>query len=381
MKKTYLLTPGPTPIPESVISTFAQPIIHHRTPLFQSIFEEVKTGLKYLFQTKQDVLILTTSGTGAMEATISNLFRQGEKVITINGGKFGGRWTKLAKAFKLNPVEIKLELGDSIDPQRLEETLVAHPDTKGVLFQASETSTGVEMPTEEICKIAKNAGILSVCDAITACGVFDLPMDEWNIDVVITGSQKALMIPPGLAMIALSEHAWTANESCDLPRFYFDLARERKAQSKNQTSWTPAISLIQGLQQSLKLIREEGLHNIFKRHELLARATRNGVTTLGLEIFAKKASSTSVTAIKIPSSIQKEGKQIPKLMRDKYGVTITGGQEELDGKIIRLSHFGFCDRFDIVIGISALELVLNDLGYPVEFGKGVGAVLSTFAEG
>lgn len=379
MKKNYLLTPGPTQIPESVISVLAQPIIHHRTPAFQNIFEDVRAGLKYLYQTKQDVLILTTTGTGAMEAAISNLFKKGEKVITVNAGKFGERWTKLAKAYGLNPIEIKIENGDTLDPKQLQETVNAHMDAKAVLFQASETSTGVQLPTQEICKISKAAGLISVCDAITACGVFDLPMDDWNIDVLITGSQKALMIPPGLAMIALSDRAWTMVEASDLPHFYFDLAKERKAQAKNQTAWTPAISLVVGLKESLRLIKEEGLHNVFKRHELLARATRHAVHALDLEVLSKKAPSTSVTAVRVPNSI-KDGKQIPKLMRDKYGVTIAGGQDELEGKIFRLSHFGYCDRFDVITGISALELVLNELGHPVEFGKGVGAALRTFAE-
>jgi aspartate aminotransferase-like enzyme len=379
MKKNYLLSPGPTPIPESVISVFAQPIIHHRTPAFQSLFEEVRADLRYLYQTKQDVLVLTTTGTGAMEASVCNLFKRGDSVITINGGKFGERWTKLAKAYGLNPIELLVDAGEAIEPRQLEEAVRSNPSARGILFQASETSTGVTMPTQEICRIAKTAGMISICDAITACGVFDLPMDEWGIDVLITGSQKALMIPPGLAMIALSDKAWALTEQSDLPRFYFDLNRERKAQSKNQTAWTPAISLIQGLQESLRLLREEGLHNVFKRHELLARATRNAVQAMGLEMLAKKAPSTSVTAVKIPAII-KDGKQIPKIMRDKYGVTIVGGQDELEGKILRLSHFGYCDKFDITTGISALELVLNDLGYSVEFGKGVGAVLKTFAE-
>ncbi len=380
MKKNYLLTPGPTPIPESVISVFAQPIIHHRTPAFQTLFEEVRAGLKYLFQTRQEVILLSSSGTGAMEASISNLFNPGDEVITVNGGKFGERWTKIAKTYGLTPRELLLNAGDALEPQQLDKIVRAHPHAKAILFQASETSTGVQMPTREICKIAKAAGMLSVCDGITACGVSDLPMDDWEIDVLLTGSQKALMIPPGLAMIALSDRAWAACETATLPRFYFDLRKERKAVVKNQTAWTPAISLIQGLQESLRLIREEGLQNTFKRHDLLARATRNAVHALGMEILAKKSPSTSVTAVLVPSSI-KDGKQIPKLMRDKYGVTIAGGQDELEDKIFRLSHFGYCDRFDITTGISALELTLNDLKYSVEFGKGVGAVLRTFSEG
>lgn len=380
MKKTYLLTPGPTQIPESISSIFARPIIHHRTPAFQTLFEDVRNNLKYLFQTKQDVLILTCTGTGAMDAAVSNLFSAGDKIITLNAGKFGERWTKIAEAYGLKPIEIKVAAGETIEPGQVEAAVRAHPDARAVLFQASETSTGVKLPTEEICRIAKSANMISVCDAITACGVFDLPMDQWGIDVLITGSQKALMIPPGLAMIALSEKAWAMTESCNLPHFYFDLKKERKVLGKNQTAWTPAISLIQGLQESLRMIKEEGLQNTFKRHELLARATRNAIQAMGLEMLAKKAPSTAVTAVKIPASIQ-DGKAIPKLMRDRYGVTIIGGQDELEGKIIRLSHFGYCDKFDITTAISALELVLNELGHKVEYGKGVGAALKTFAEG
>jgi serine---pyruvate transaminase len=380
MKKNYLLTPGPTQIPGSVTSVFAQPIIHHRTPAFESLFEKVRSGLKYLYQTRQEVILLTATGTGAMDAAVSNLFKRGDSVITINAGKFGERWTKIAQAYGLNAIEILLDPGESVEPEQVFKVAQENPHAKGILFQATETSTGVSMPTQAICRIAKDKGMLSVCDAITACGVSQLPMDQWEIDVLITGSQKALMIPPGLSMIALSEKAWECTKSADLPRFYFDLAKEKKAVVKNQTSWTPAISLIQGLYESLRMIEEEGLENLFKRHDLLARATRNAVQALGLDILAKKSPSTSVTAVKVPPSI-KDGRQIPKIMRDKYGVTIVGGQDELEGKIIRLSHFGYCDRFDITTGISALELTLHDLGYPVEFGKGVGAALSTFSEG
>jgi aspartate aminotransferase-like enzyme len=379
MKKSYLLTPGPTPIPESVTSTFARPILHHRTPQFQSLFEEVRGGLKYLLQTKREVLVLTASGTGAMDAAISNLFSPGEKIIAIDGGKFGERWSKIAKAYRLEPVVIRLERGDSVDPVELARAIAKNPDARAICFQASETSTGAVMPTREITRLAREAGMLSVCDAITACGVFDLPMDEWGIDCMLTGSQKALMIPPGLSFIALSERAWAKAEKAECPRFYFDLARERKAQAKNQTAWTPATTLIQGLQESLRMIREEGLHNTFKRHELLARATRNAVQALGLEVLAVKAPSNAVTAVKVPASV-KDGKLIPRMMRDKYGVIISGGQDELEGRIFRLSHFGYCDKFDITTGISCLELVLSELGHPVEFGKGVGAALRTFAE-
>ena len=375
--KTYLLTPGPTPIPDSVLRSLSQPIIHHRTPIFQKLFGEVREGLQYLFQTKQEVLLLTATGTGAMDATISNLFKKNDVVITLNAGKFGQRWTEIAKAYGLNPVEIKVAPGDAVEPKQVEEAIQAHPHAKAILFQASETSTGVQLPTQEICALAKKAKMLSVCDAITACGVFQLPMDDWEIDVLITGSQKAMMLPPGLSMIAFSQKAWAMSESSDLPKFYFNLAKERKAQSTLQTAWTPAISLIQGLHESLRMIREEGLAQIFKRHELLAKATRAGVQALGLEILAKKHPSPSVTAVVVPSGI-KDGKAIPKTMRDLFGVTIIGGQDELEGKIFRLSHFGYCDRFDITTAIAALELTLNKLSYKVEIGKGTEAVLRTF---
>ena len=378
MKKTYLLTPGPTPIPERVLAVFAQPVIHHRTPEFEAIFNEVREGLKKIFATKMDVLTLATTGTGAMDAAVCNLFSPGEKVITVNGGKFGERWTKIARAYGLGVIELVVERGEAISIGALAAATDAHPDAKAILFQASETSTGAAAPTKEIAAHARSVGMLSVCDAITAAGVFPVPMDEWAIDVLMTGAQKAMMIPPGLAFIALSETAWAAQASAQLPRFYLDLARERKAQIKNQTAWTPATSLIQGLHESLKMIFEEGLENVYQRHAMLAEATRAAAKALGLELLAKNHPSNAVTAVIVPEGIP--GKKIPKMMREKYGVTITGGQDELEGKILRLSHFGYCAEFDITTGIACLELVLSELGYPIQFGTGVGAALEVFAE-
>lgn len=314
-----------------------------------------------------------------MDAAVSNLFCPGDTVITINGGKFGERWTQIATAYGLKPVEITLERGASVTPAQVEEAFQKNPQAKAVLFQASETSTGVVMPTQEICQIAQKHEALSVCDAITACGVFDLPMDRWGIDVMMTGAQKALMIPPGLAFIALSAKAWKAVEKSTLPKFYFNLVKEKKSQLKNQTAWTPGTQLIQGLQESLRMIRQEGLERMFARHDRLARATRAAVGALGLEILAKDAPSSAVTSVWVPASI-KDGKQIPKRMREHYGVTIAGGQDELEGKIFRLSHFGYCGPFDITTGISALELVLHELGHPLEFGNGVGAALKILSE-
>jgi aspartate aminotransferase-like enzyme len=378
MKKTYLLTPGPTPVPEAIHAAFAKPLIHHRTPEFQSLFQEVRDGLKYLFQTKNEVLTLATSGTGAMDAAVCNLFRKGDTVITVNGGKFGARWSKICEVYGVKAVDIFVERGRSVTLQQIEQAYASAPSARAILFQASETATGALMPTEQIVRFARSKNLLSICDAITACGVFNLPMDEWGIDVLITGSQKALMIPPGLAFIALSPRAWEFAEQSDLPKFYLDLRKELKAQVKNQSAWSPATSLIQGLHVALQMIQAETLPKIFARHELLARATRAGVEALGLEILAKDAPSTAVTSVWVPSQIT-EGKQIVKRMRDRWGVTIAGGQDELEGKIFRLSHFGYCGPFDITTGLSCLELVLSELGYPVEFGRGVGAALKVLS--
>lgn len=379
MRKQYLLTPGPTMVPEKVLATMSKPIIHHRTPQFSAVMEDVKAGLKYLYQTKQDVMMLLSSGTGAMDAAVTNLFCRGDKVITINAGKFGDRWTKICKAYELNVIELKIEPGSSATAKQVEELLDKNPDVRGVLFQASETSTGALMPTKEICALTRSRkNCINVVDAITALGVFDLPMDDWNIDVMLTGSQKALMLPPGLTCIALSDKAWTFNDTANIPHFYFDLAKEKKALAKGQSAWTPAISHIMGLQEALKMIRDEGLHNIFKRHDLLAKATRNAVKALGLELLAKEAPSPAVTAVRVPAEI-KDGKLIPKTMRDKYGVSIAGGQDELEGKIFRLTHLGYIDRFDILVGIGALELTLHELGYTKHaLGTGTGAVLQTY---
>ena len=378
MKKRYLLAPGPTPTPESVVSAFAQPVMHHRTGEFEELFAQVKEQLKSIFQTQQDVLMLASTGTGAMESAVTNLFCTGDKVITINGGKFGDRWTKISKAYGLQPVEIKLERGQAVTIAELEKVVSQNSDAKAILFQASETSTGVSMPTEQICQVAQKQGMLSICDAITACGVFDIPMDKWGIDVLISGSQKAFMIPPGLAFIALSNRAWEMTENSNIPHFYLNLKKERDSMAKNQSAWTPAVSLIQGLKQSLQLIQDEGLENTFKRHTMLAEATRAGVKALGLSLLAEESPSLALTAVKVPDGV--DGGKIPKLMRVKYGVTIAGGQDELKGKIFRLSHFGYVGPFDVTTGLSCLELVLDELGYPVKFGQGVGAALQTMKD-
>ena len=368
MKKSYLFSPGPTPVPERVALAMAQPILHHRTTEFSKIFEEAREGLKYVFQTKRDVLILASSGTGAMEAAVSNLLSPGDKAICIRGGKFGERWAEICEAYGVKPVNIDVEWGKAVKVEDVEKALDENPDVKAVFWQASETSTGVKHPTKELAQLCRERGVLSVVDGITAIGVFDVKTDEWNLDVVVSGSQKAFMLPPGLAFITLSERAWEAAEKSRCPKYYFDLRKELKNQREGQTAYTPAVSLIVGLRESIAMIKEEGLENVFKRHALLAKATREAMKAIGLELFSQSPSE-AVTAVKVPQGI--EGGKIPKILREKYGVVIAGGQAKLKGKIFRISHMGYVTKFDMVLAISAVEAVLKELGYKFELGAGV----------
>lgn len=390
MKKTYLLTPGPTPVPERVLARLGAPLLHHRTTEFQKLFQEIRDHLKLLFQTKNEVLVLATTGTGAMDASVCNLFSAGEEVITINAGKFGERWTQIAKAYGLHPHELSLERGKSLDLKQLENWVSQHSNAKGILFQASETATGLKLPSREIAKIAKKFGMLSICDAITACGVFELPMDEFEIDVLITGGQKALMVPPGIACIALSPKAWDFAKKSNLPKYYLDLKKELKAHLKNQTAWTPATGLLQGLHESLKMLFETGLTAVYQNNAILAAATRAGVQAMQLKLVSADSPSEAVTAVWLPDSISNEpgqapslGKKLIRLMADRYGVYVIGGQDELEGRIVRLSHFGYVSIFDITTALAALEMALAELGAQEtnqKIGTGPAAALNKFYE-
>jgi aspartate aminotransferase-like enzyme len=282
MIKHYLLSPGPTPIPNQIALAMSETMIHHRTPQFNQVFEEARQGLKKLFGTKNDVLMLASSGTGAMEAAVANLFSPGDKVLVINGGKFGERWLNISNAFGLNPIEMKVPWGQAAKVAEVEKQLKANPDLQGVMIQASETSTTVFHPVQEIAKLTKN-GPLFLVDGVTAVGVTPVPMDEWGLDVLVTGSQKALMLPPGLGFISLSDRAWEKTKKAKLPRFYFDLNLERKNQQKGSGAFTPAVSLIFGVRASMQMIEREGLVNVYKRHERMCRATR-AVRKAGLDI-------------------------------------------------------------------------------------------------
>lgn len=372
MKKEYLLTPGPTPVPPYALSEMAKPIIHHRSPLYRQLFEEVKEGLKWLFKTKEEVLVLTCSGTGGMEAAVVNFFARGDKVLVVRGGKFGERWSELCRAYGLEVINIDVEWGRSVKPDLIAQTLQTENNIRGVFIQASETSTGARHDTETIGRIVKKYDqAILVVDGITAVGVFDLATDEWGLDVVVTGSQKAVMLPPGLAFISVSQKGWRASERSNLPKYYFDLKKEKKSQVKSENAFTPAVSILVGLREVLRQLKLEGLENIFNRHDLLARATRAGMLALGLELYTKDLPSNALTAVKVPDGV--DGQAVTKVLREKYGITVAGGQDQAKGKIFRIAHLGYADFFDVITAVSAVEMALIKLGFKAELGKGVKA--------
>lgn len=376
--KKYLLTPGPTMIAPDTLLEMAKPIIHHRAPEFIPLMEEVRENLKWLFGTKNEVLVLAASGTGAMEGAVVNTLSAGDKALVVNAGKFGERWANICKAYCVNARIIKVEWGEAVNPSEIKKALEEEPDIKAVFIQASETSTGVMHPTKEIADIVKNyENTILVVDGITGVGVFPLPMDEWGIDILVTGSQKALMLPPGLAFAGLSDKAWKLVESSKLPKFYFDFKKELKNIKENQTAYTPAVSLIVGLSQVLKEMKKEGLENVYKRHAQLAEATREGLKAMGLKLFAPTSPSNAVTAVYAPEGM--DAGKIVKFCRDRLGVTITGGQDHVKGKIFRIAHLGYYDRFDVITGLSAVEFALKSLGHQFNFGAGVSKALEILA--
>jgi aspartate aminotransferase-like enzyme len=376
MRKNYLLTPGPTPIPPQVLQEEAKPIIHHRTPQFQAVIKEVSEGLKYVFQTSSDVYMLASSGTGAMEAAVVNLLSPGDTAITVEGGKFGERWTELCQAYGIIAEVIKVEWGKAVDPKEIEKKVKNNPKIKAVFTTLCETSTGVTCDIQAIGALLKDTPAVLVVDAISGLGAIDLKTDSWSVDICVSGSQKGLMLPPGLSFISVSPKAWRLVESAKSPRYYFDLREARKALEKTDTPFTPAISLIIALAESLRMMKEDGLENVFARHRKMAGATRSAMQALGLELFAPTAASDVVTAVKVPAGI--DGEKLVKVMRDTYGITIAGGQAELKGKVFRIAHMGFIEEFDIIAGISCLEKVLKQMGYKFELGAGVAAAEEAF---
>jgi aspartate aminotransferase-like enzyme len=377
MIKHYLLSPGPTPIPNEVALAMSETMIHHRTPQFNKVFDEARQGLKKLFGTKNDVLMLASSGTGAMEASIANLFSPGDKVLVVNGGKFGERWLNIANAYGLSPVEMKVTWGQAVKVAEVETQLKANPDIRAVMIQASETSTTVLHPVKEIAQITRN-GPLLIVDGVTAVGVVPMPVDEWGLDVLVTGSQKALMLPPGLGFIALSDRAWESTKQAKLPRFYFDLNLERKNQQKGSGAFTPAVSLIFGARAALEMIEREGIENVYARHARLCRATRAGARALGLKLLAPDNPSPAATGIYLPAGIDAD--QVLDYLRDKMNITLAEGQDQLKGKAIRVAHVGYMGAFDVITAIAALEMALRKFGAEIPFGRGVAAAQEVLME-
>lgn len=371
--KYRLYAPGPTPVPEDVLVEMAKPILHHRTPAFEGVVAEVRAGLKWIFQTKEEVLIFAASGSGAMEGAVVNILSQDDRALIVDGGKFGERWWKICKAYGLQYDVIKVEWGQAVRVEDIAAKL-QEKDYRAVYVQASETSTGVAHPIQEIAALVKkHENTVLVVDGITAVGVFHLPMDEWGIDVLVSGSQKALQLPPGLAFAAVSAKAWKLVEKSNLPKFYFNFQSEKKNILQNTTAYTPAVSLIQGLKLVLQKMQAEGLENIFKRHAKMAEATREAAKSIGLKLFAPEHPSAAVSAICGPAGMD-TGK-IVKYLRDQLNMTIAGGQDDAKGKIFRIGHLGYYDAMDIITVWSAVEMALSNMGYKFTKGRGVAAAM------
>lgn len=379
-EKPRIFAPGPTPVPEAVLSTLARSPLHHRTVEFAATLQRVWKNLSFLCQTKQRSYVLAASGTGAMEATVTNTLSPGDEVLVLNAGKFGERWTKICQTYGLRVHELKIPWGEAIDPAAVGQALGAHAKTRAVLFQASETSTGVLHPVREIARaVREKSEALVLVDAITALGVSDLQMDAWGLDALISGSQKALMLPPGLSTLALSERAQAARKRSAFPAFYFDLDAEDAAFASGQTAWTPAVGLITGLDVVLERFAEVGLAPVFRHHERLAESTRQGIRALGLELLAKAAPSPAVTAVLLPKDHEIGDKLISHL-RDRYGITLAEGQDHYKGRMFRIAHLGYFDELDMLTILSALEMSMHKLNVPVELGAGVAAASRYFVE-
>ncbi len=376
--KRYLIAPGPVAVDPHIMAVMSQPVMHHRSPQFSEILSQVRKDLKYLYQTNNDCLIFASSGTGGMEACVSNLLSPGDKAICVVGGKFGERWSEMCHAFGVEPIDINVEWGHAVDPAQVADALDKHPDAKAVFVQAHETSTGAMHPVDELGKIvAQRDETVLVVDAISALGVYDMKVDEWGLDVVVTGSQKSLSLPPGLAVVSVSEKAWKFAEKAKNSHYYFNFLKERKAMAKDTTAYTSAVSLIIGLAEVLKQIRKMGLENLFAHHRLLSGGVKAAVAEMGLEQFSK-APSDALTIIKAPEGIN--GQDVVKILREDYGITIAGGQAHLKGKVFRIAHYGYLSQWDMIIVLAAIERALNELGFKVELGSGVAAAQRYFAE-
>jgi aspartate aminotransferase-like enzyme len=380
--KQYLMAAGPTPIPPRVSQIQAEPILYHRAPAFVEVYARVLERLKTVFQTGNDVLSFAASGSGGMESAVANLVRPGTKVLVASCGKFGERWAELAEAYGADLVHWDAGWGNRVEPGDLEQKLAENPGVEVVYTTLSETSTGVVNDVQALTEVVHAAGALIAVDAVSGIGAVPLRQDDWGVDVVAAGSQKALMCPPGLGFAAANQAALDrAAEHAGQGRYYFDWHKTLKGQRKDppDSPFTPPVSIFMALDQALQLIEEEGLENVFERHRLLGRASRAAAKGLDLEIFGPEDENANVvTAVKLPETI--DGAKVPKLMRDRYGITIAGGQNQLKGKIARIAHTGYFGAFDILTTVAGLEMTLRELGHDVELGSGVGAAQAVFLE-
>ncbi len=382
--KQYLMTAGPTPLPPAVSQVMAEPILYHRAPAFIEVYARVLERLRHVYQTQTEVLAFAASGTGAMESAVANLIAPGDVAVVASCGKFGERWAELCDAYGADTVHLETEWGEKVDPARVDESLASAGGRATALFTTqSETSTGVLNDIQVLTEVAHEHGAVIAVDAVSGLGVVDLPTDEWGVDVVVSGSQKALMCPPGLAFASVSERARALAEAArrrGARSYYFDWARTLAGQTKEppDSPFTPAVTLFRALDVALEMIERETLPGVFERHAILGRAAREAVKGLGLEIFGPEDDNANVvTAVRVPDGL--DGTKIPKTMRDTYGVTIAGGQGQLKGKIIRIAHCGYYGGFDILSTIAALEMTLDQLGADVTFGAGVGRAQDVFA--
>ena len=378
IKKQRLLTPGPTPLYPKALYAMMGSDVHHRTEDFQNVYRTVLTDLKEVYGTSNDVLPLVASGTGAMEAAVGNLFSAGDRVIVCSAGKFGERWAEIAKAFGLDAVVLQAEYGDSVTPDRVADALKQNPNTRGVFVQASETSTGASHDVRAMAQAISKTDAIFVIDAITGLGTQPLDIDGWGLDVVIGGSQKAFMIPPGMAFLSVSPKAWAFADTAKLPHYYFNLKKERKNAASGEPTWTPAVSLVLALGEALKYIKQIGMANLVENAQMLAQATRAAVTALGLELFAPKSPSSAVTAVRPPQGMNSG--VIVKEYRNRFGSVIANGQGSMKGQIFRIAHLGYFDFSDLFSVIAQLEIILAANGVPVKFGTGVAAVENVYAE-
>jgi len=368
--KERLMTPGPAEVPPETLLELAKPVFHHRTKEFRQILMAVTEDLKYIFQTTSDVFILTASGTGAMEASVSNLLAPGEKALCVRGGKFGERWSELAERFGAQAINLDVEWGKAVDPAAIAAELRKDPDIAAVYTTLCETSTGVVTDIEAIGRIVAPTGACLVVDGISAVGAMAMKTDEWGVDMLVVGSQKALLLPPGLAFLSVSPKAWGRVEKAPRRSYYFDLIAAREALKDEDTPFTPANTLVAALRKSLARLRAEGVEAIWARHARIAEATRAAVRALGLQVYAS-APADALTAVLLPAGIDAE--KARSLMRAKYGIVVAGGQEKLKGKIIRIGHLGYIDALDTLGAIAALEMALAEMGAKIELGAGLRA--------